>query len=84
MPVFTNRQGQTVRTEVPSEMVRLKARGYAEGETPVPTVEEQQFHPANKPFQDVLNYIADHPEDANRVVAEEKAGQARKSIVGER
>ena len=84
MPVFTHPQHGSYRTEVPSEMVRLKASGYTEGTKPVPTVDDQRFHPANKPFGDVLKYIAEHPEDANRVIAEEKAGQARKSIVGER
>jgi hypothetical protein len=83
MPEFTHPQHGSYRTEIPSEMVRLKASGYTEGGRPVATVDEQRFHPANKPFQEVLTYINDHPEDADRVIAEEKAGQRRKSIVGE-
>lgn len=82
MPNLISPDGVTFRTENPSEIVRLKSRGYAVEGEPVVTVHDTQFHPADHGYREVLDYIAEHPEQANRIIAEEKAGQARISIVG--
>jgi hypothetical protein len=81
-----NRDGDVVefRTEDPLELVRLRAYGYSEVQPQDRvTVADQQFHPGDHGYQDVLTYLAENPADADRVIAEEKAGKARVSIVGD-
>ena len=71
------------RTDDPMEIGRMKARGYVEADAGLPpSIEEQRFHPDGKSVAEVQQYLDEHPEDADRVVAEEKAGAARVSIVG--
>lgn len=84
MPVLYPRDGgDGYRTEVQTEITRLIAAGYTL-DTPErpPTVAEQQFHPANANVDEVLTYMAENPAEVDRIVAEEKAGQRRVSIVG--
>lgn len=83
MPVLISPEGVPFRTESAFEIVRLKARGYVEEGEPVVTFSNTQFHPADHNVDEVLAYIEEHPEDATRVIAEEKAGKARTSIVGD-
>lgn len=83
MPNLISPDGETFRSESPVEITRLRSRGYTlEGESVV-TFADTQFHPGDHKVDEVKAYIALHPEDANRVIAEEKAGQARVTIVGE-
>lgn len=83
MPTLISPGGQFYRSETPLEITRLRARGYTfEGE-PVVSFADTQFHPVHYAVKEVLDYIEAHPEDADRVIAEEKSGKARVSIVGE-
>lgn len=69
-------EGESYRTNSPAEVTRLKARGYS--------VAEELFHPGDHKVPEVLAYIAANPEDADRVIAEEKASEnPRVTIVGE-
>lgn len=80
-----NRRGDKYSTDDPTEIVRLRAYGYTvdSPEFP-PTVTEQQFHPGDHPVPEVLTYLAEHPEDVERIRAEEKAlPRPRTSILGE-
>jgi hypothetical protein len=75
----------TYRTDDPLEIARMKARGYAEGQSAgdvPPTLEDLRFHPVGKKVSEVMQYLAENPGDAERVIAEEKAGEARPTIVG--
>lgn len=78
MPELTSPDGSKFRTESPVEITRLKSRGYVEG---VPG--DRLFHPGDHKIPDVLAYMADNPQDIDRVLEEERAGQARKGILGE-
>lgn len=73
--------GIEIPVSSPTEVVRLKARGYTED--PPVTVEADQFDPAEHTVPEVLTYIEAHPEQGDAVVAAERAGQNRKGITGE-
>lgn len=77
--------GRTFRTNDPGTINRLTlAAGYQRAGAPeVPTVKDLQFHPAGKKVEEVLAYIEEHPEERTRIIAEEKAGKNRPSIVGD-
>ena len=82
MPNLISPTGESYRTENPTEVTRLRARGYSiEGEAVV-TVADSQFHPGDHGYKEVLAYIEENPADATRVIAEEKAGKRRVSIIG--
>lgn len=83
MPTLISPTGAEYRTEDAVEITRLRARGYAVGTERPPTVVDEQFHPTEHNVDEVADYLEDHPDDTKRVIAEEKAGKARKSIVGE-
>lgn len=76
--------GQRYRTEIPTEITRLRSSGYTDGPERPATVTDLQYHPADHPYQEVLDYMAEHPEESDRIVAEEKAGKNRVSITGEK
>jgi hypothetical protein len=72
------------RTDDPMEIGRMKARGYVEDADGLPpTIEDVRFHPAGKSVAEIQHYLAENPGDAERVIAEEKAGKARATIVGD-
>jgi hypothetical protein len=86
MPTFIlEADGREYTTEVPSEIVRLRAsRKYTEkGVELPPTIKDEQFHPEGKLVGEVLAHLQEHPEDTARVIAEEKAGQNRPTIVAD-
>lgn len=75
MPTLISRDGQPFRTENPTEITRLRSRGYE--------IQGEVFHPADHTVAEVNAYLAEHPEDADRVIAEErKAEKPRVSING--
>jgi CHAD domain-containing protein len=76
--------GREYTTHNQNEITRLRlSRQYEEvGVEPVPTVKDEQFHPEGKTVKEVRAYMERNPQDAARVVSEEKAGQARVTIVG--
>lgn len=83
MPVLISPDGRRYRTEQPAEITRLRnARYTVEGEEEIVTVDDTRFHPGDHKVEEVAAYVAEHPEDAARVIAEEKAGKARTGIVG--
>ena len=82
MPTLISPNGAEYRTESAVEITRLRARGYAVEEQP-PTVVDEQFHPADHKVDEVLDYMESHPDDVTRIIAEEKAGKARTSIIGD-
>lgn len=45
--------------------------------------DEPTFDPGDHTVAEVEAYLADHPEDSDRVIAAERAGRGRKGIVGE-
>lgn len=61
--------------------------GVGEGQTP-PELEpedpsEPTFDPGDHTVQEVKDYLAAHPEDADRVLAAEEAGRGRKGLLEE-
>ena len=85
MPDFYDRNGTKISTEIPAEAVRLRARGYSEGKQQRPA--DARFHPGDKSAEEVKAYLASvegNKPEHDRVIAEEKGGQARVSIVGKR
>ena len=82
MPVFVSPDGVPFRTENAAEGVRLKSRGYTLQGEPVTTFADEQFHPGDKGVDEVIAYMTQHPEQASRIIAEEKSGKARVTIVG--
>ena len=83
MPVLYSPDGIRYRTEDPLEVTRLKATGYTETQKRPPTIVDLQFHPVDHSVDEVLTYVAEHPAEAERVIAEEKAGKARVTLVGQ-
>lgn len=77
--------GRTFRTNDPGTINRLTLSGGYKlaGAPEVPTVEDLQFHPTGKHVSDVLKYIEENPEERTRIIAEEKAGKNRPTIVGD-
>ena len=84
MPTFLTADGRAYTTDVPAEVTKLRmSRKYSEqGVTPV-TVVDTQFHPGDASAAEVKAYIQEHPEQADRIISEEKAGKRRGSIIGE-
>ena len=81
---YSTATGAAYDTEDPVEIARLtvsRSHRLTPGEEP--TVEDSLFHPKDHTVADVINYLSEHPEHYNRVVAEEKAGANRKGIVGD-
>lgn len=72
-------EGVPFRTSSPTTITRLKTRGYTEQ----PPEGDELFHPGDHKVDEVQEYIEKNPADAQRVIAEEKAGKARVSIVGD-
>jgi uncharacterized phage protein gp47/JayE len=82
--------GAEYSSESPAEVTRLRmSHKYREVGVQVPVEstkdgEPQVFHPADHSVKEVQQYIKDHPEDADRVIAEELAAeQPRTTIVGD-
>jgi hypothetical protein len=65
--------GGQVITSTRAEVVRLRAAGYTE---------DPPFDPTEHKVEEVQAHLAEHPEDAPRVVAAEKTGRRRSTIVG--
>lgn len=81
--------GRSYETGSPAEITRLKAYGYSE--TPpeklvVPAEPDaavlEVFDPAGHNVDDVNAFVKDHPELAGAVLAAERQGKNRSSIVG--
>lgn len=81
MPMLYSKNGEAFRTENVSEIVRLRASGYRDTPGPVKTFDDTRFHPEGQGVQEVIEYMAQNPGDRDRVIAEEKAGKARTTIV---
>lgn len=79
-----SRDGIPFRSESPTEITRLLSRGYTVEGEPATTFHDELFHPGDHKVDEVQAYLADLvvAGDVHRVIAEEKAGQARVSIVG--
>lgn len=81
MTTLISPDGREYRTSNLLEMKRLvnghryKVKGEDKG--------AKVFHPADHTVVEVAAYIKDHPDDADRVLDEERAGEARKTLVGE-
>jgi hypothetical protein len=75
--------GREYTTHNPAEVNRLRlSRSYEEvGVDPVPTVKDEQFHPEGHSVKDVRSYIDRHPAERERILAEEKAGKARTTLL---
>jgi hypothetical protein len=82
MPALYSPDGTRFRTEDPAEVTRLKAIGYTETRKRPPVAKDLQFHPDDHSVDEVLTYVAEHPAEAERIIAEEKAGKARVTLVG--
>jgi hypothetical protein len=79
--IFYNADGVPYETTDPVEVTRLRmSRGHTTGE-PEPDP-DPRFHPENHDVASVMAHLEDHPEDHDRVLAEERGGKARKSILG--
>ena len=77
MPTLIEKStGREYRTSNQTEVVRLTMSGRYE-------VKGQVFHPAEHSVKDVVEYIKNHPEERDRIIAEELGGQARTTIVGD-
>lgn len=76
--------GRPYHTSNPVEITRLKAaQGYVEeGEREIAT-DDGLFHPAGQTVKTVQKFIDENPDQAERVLAEERAGEARKTLVGD-
>lgn len=85
MPTFKLKSdGREYTTDNPIEVTRLRAsRQYEEVGVEVHTVADTRFHPVDHTVAEVKAYLDEHPEDAGRVIAEEKGGQARSSLLGD-
>lgn len=84
MPVLypPNGDGDGYRTEVQTEVTRLIAAGYTETPERPPTVADLQLHPGDHDVERVLTEMAEKPAEIDRIIAEEKAGKRRVSIIG--
>lgn len=75
MPVLYSPDGREYRTETPAEITRLTmSAGYRT---------ERPFVPEEHSVAEVLEHVEEHPDEAPDVVAAERRGKARKTIVGE-
>lgn len=80
MTTLISPDGREYRTSNVLEMKRL-VNGHRY--TIKPEDSGTVFHPADHTVKEVVAYIKDHPDDADRVRDEELAGQARSSIVSD-
>lgn len=80
--LYSPRTGNPYRATSPAEVTRLLSRGYYEKTDTEPV--SASYDPGEHNVGDVLAYIEEHPEQADVVVAAERArGEAaRVSIVG--
>jgi hypothetical protein len=80
---YSVRDGAPYTTSDPSEITRMRmSRNFSETQD-VPAEIDQQFHPGDHTVSEVIQHLAEHPEQVDRVVAEERKGQNRKTITGE-
>jgi len=77
MPALISPDGREYRTSDRLEIKRLTLGfGYTE--------KSDTFHPADHTVTEVVQYMKDHPEEADRIRAEElSAEKPRKTITGE-
>jgi hypothetical protein len=87
---FYTPEGGEYTTSDPVEITRLKSgRSHflsrREAEDPVAAAADADttFHPGDHGIPEVLAHLEENPVDAERVLAEERAGKARKGILGE-
>lgn len=85
---FYTNDGSSYTTSNPVEITRLRySRSHylsqADAEDPA-AADDTKFHPDDHRVDEVLSYTEENPADAERVVAEEKAGKARKGVVGDK
>ena len=80
MPTLISPDGLEYRTSNPVEAKRLVAGfGYREAPEGQPV-----FHPGEHSVEEVVKYMKDHPDEAERIVAEElDAEKPRKTITGD-
>ena len=71
--LYNRFDGSKVVSHSRAEIVRLRATGYSD---------KQPFTPDEHTVDDVQAHLRDHPEDAPRVVAVERAGKRRSTILG--
>ena len=86
MPTFRLKSdGREYTTHNAAEITRLRlSRNYEEvGVEAPPTVADEQFHPEGHTVKEVRAYIERYPAERERIVAEEKAGQARITLLGD-
>lgn len=81
--------GRKVEANSPSTVVNLKARGYTEDPPAVITVPPAApgepvvtYDPAEHDVPEVKDFVAEHPAQADAVIAAEAAGRKRKTITG--
>lgn len=75
MPVIYSPDGRPYRTDSPTEIIRLTmSEGYRHA---------RPFVPDEHTVPEVLEHVEEHPAEAPAVVAAERRGKARKSIVGD-
>lgn len=81
MTTLISPDGREYRTSNVLEMKRLinGHRYVIKGEDKGSAV----FHPGDHTVVEVVAYIKDHPDDADRVLDEERTGEARKTLIGE-
>jgi hypothetical protein len=84
---FYTAEGGQFTTSDPGQINRLKlSRSHflspQEAADPL-AAEDTRFHPDNASVDEVHAYLQEFPTDAERVLAEERSGKARKGIIGE-
>lgn len=65
--------GIEVPADTPTEITRLKARGYTE---------TRPFVPAEHTVEEVVQHVESNPDEASTVLAAERAGKNRKTVTG--
>lgn len=78
--LYSPTTGNPYRSASPAETTRLVARGYYEKPDTEPV--SASYDPGEHNVADVISYLAEHPEQADVVLAAERAGKNRSSIIG--
>lgn len=92
---FFNAEGTPYTTDDPNEITRLQTSRHHFPSPPEKPgdvggavaqqqhdVEAAQFHPADHGVAEVLDYVEKNPAEGARILAEEKAGAGRVTILG--
>jgi hypothetical protein len=85
---FYTADGTSYTSTDPVEITRLRASRahFATKQAAADPVsaDDTRFHPEAHSVEEVLAYTQESPQDAERVLAEEQAGKARKGIIGDK